>query len=736
MRLQDPVHDLLVGTAQFTGDLPPPDALHLAFVTSPVAHARIEMIDIGAAASAPGVVAVFIAPDLSTVPIHEIELIPERFAQPAIAQDEVRFVGEYVAAVLADTAGAAADAVELVVVDYTPLPAITDARENEDESALAWDTPLAADAFADAAITVRTEYTIPRVAVAPMEGRAALAVPGDDGSLTLFVSTQAPHWSRVQVARGLGLPVDLVRVIAPHVGGGFGGKAVGGVAAYVVTAAAARALRRPVRFVETRTANLQTMQGRGLRIRAALHARADGGIVGLEIDELCDAGAFPSTGAVEPGKTGLMACGPYRVPAVGFAARSVVTNLVAPGAYRGPGRAEAATVLERTLDLLARELDLDPVEVRRRNLLTRAELPGESVTGAHYDDGDLHAVLDTALIRADYTGWRAEQRRRRAGNERTLLGVGVATVLDSTAWFARQETADVRVLPDGRVRVTTGTPSAGQLHTRAYQIVVAGVLPVSVDNVEVVEGDTDAIPGSAGTSGSRALQLSGSAVHGAAVEVLEQARRLAADRLEAAVDDIVVTDRRFTVRGVPARGLTLAGLAAEAGPDAHALEQRCVFDQPDATYTGAAHVSVVEVDTETGAVTPRLHVAVTDCGVVVDPPSATGQVTGASAQGIAQACLEEFTYDGDGNPLTSTLADYLVPSAADLPPIDAAFVTTPATTNPLGARGVGEVGMVGAPAAVYSAVVDALAHIGVRHVDTPCTPERVWRAIRAARTTS
>jgi carbon-monoxide dehydrogenase large subunit len=225
-------------------------------------------------------------------------------------------------------------------------------------------------------------------------------------------------------------------------------------------------------------------------------------------------------------------------------------------------------------------------------------------------------------------------------------------------------------------------------------------------------------------------------VQGAAVEVLEQARRLAADRLEAAVDDIIVTDRRFTVRGVPARGLTLAELAADAGPDAGKLEQRCVFDQPDATYTGAAHVSVVEVDTETGAVTPRLHVAVTDCGVVVDPPSAIGQVTGASAQGIAQVCLEEFIYDGDGNPLTSTLADYLVPSAADLPAIDAAFVTIPATTNSLGARGVGEVGMVAAPAAVYSAVVDALAHLGVRHVDTPCTPERVWRAIRAARTTT
>jgi carbon-monoxide dehydrogenase large subunit len=263
---------------------------------------------------------------------------------------------------------------------------------------------------------------------------------------------------------------------------------------------------------------------------------------------------------------------------------------------------------------------------------------------------------------------------------------------------------------------------------------VADVLPVSTDDVEVIEGDTDAIPGSAGTSGSRALQLSGSAVKGAAVEMLEHARRLAADRLEAAVDDVVVVDGRFAVRGVPARGLTLADLAAEVDDDARTFEQRCVFEQPSATYTSAAHVSIVEVDTETGAVTPLLHVAATDCGVVIDPSSATGQVLGASAQGIAQICYEEFVYDGDGNPLTTTLAEYLVPSAGDLPPIEATFVPTPAATNPLGARGVGEVGMVGAPAAVYGAVVDALAHLDVRQIETPCTPERVWRAIRAART--
>ena len=566
-----------------------------------------------------------------------------------------------------------------------------------------------------------------------MEGRAILAVPEADGRLTLFASTQAPHWTRAQLARSLDIPFDRMRVITPHVGGGFGGKAVGGVAAYVIAAAAARRLGRPVRFVEARAANLTSMQGRGLRLDVALHARRDGTIVGLEVDELCDAGAYPGTGSVEPGKTNLMACGPYRVPAVSFRARSVRTNFAPTGAYRGPGRAEAAAVLERTLDLLALELGLDPAEVRRRNLLTASELPATSATGAHYDDGDFPALLDQLLEHAGYRALRAEQLRRRARGDGRVLGIGLATVLDSTAWFARQETACVTVRPDGTVRVLTGTASAGQRHARAYATLVAEVLPVSVDDVDVIEGDTDIVEGSAGTSGSRSLQLAGSAVRGAAQDVLEQARRLAADLLEAAVEDIVVEHDRFVVRGVPVRGFTFVELAARTAEAP--LDARCVFDQEDATYTRSGHVSVVEVDLETGAVTPLQHIAVTDCGRVVDPPSAAGQVVGASAQGIAQAMFEEFVYDADGNPLTSSLAEYLFPAASEIPAIDARFVATVATRNPLGARGVGEVGMVAAPSAVHGAVLDAVAHLGVRHVDMPCTPERVWRAICAARTT-
>jgi aerobic carbon-monoxide dehydrogenase large subunit len=724
--------ELLDGSAHFTADLHADGALVLAFVTSPVARARIVHVDTTPAAIQPGVVAVFTASDLPTVPIHEIALVPEEFAQPALADGEVRYVGEYVAAVVAESAAVAEDAVELVDVEYDALPPVNDPSEAH-EVALTWDAPAAADAFAAAELTVRASLTIPRVAVAPMEGRAILAVPEPDGRLTVYASTQAPHWSRVQLARSLGLPPDFLRVVTPHVGGAFGGKAVGGVAPYVVACAAARRLGRPVRFVEPRGLNLATMQGRGVSLQVALHARRNGTIAGLEIEELCDAGAYPGTGSVEPGKTQLMACGPYRVPAVGFRARSVRTDRASTGAYRGPGRAEAAAALERALDLLARELELDPAEVRRRNLLTPTELPATSASGAHYDQGDLPALLALLLDRADYARWREEQRTRRAAGAVRVLGIGLATVLDSTAWFARQETACVRVLADGRVRVFAGTASAGQLHARAYAAIVAETLPVVVDEVEVVEGDTDIVEGSAGTSGSRSLQLAGSAVRGAAVEVLEQARQRAADLLEAAVDDVVVDGRAFVVRGVPARGITLAELAAR--DPRSVLDARCVFDQEDATYTRAAHLSVVEVDVETGAVTVLRHFAATDCGRVVDPPSAAGQVVGASAQGIAQAVFEVLPYDDRGNPLGTSLADYLVPAAPDLPPVEAWFRATETSRNPLGARGVGEVGMVAAPAAVHGAVLDAVAHLGVRHIDMPCTPERVWRAVRAARAT-
>ena len=369
-------------------------------------------------------------------------------------------------------------------------------------------------------------------------------------------------------------------------------------------------------------------------------------MVGLHADELCDAGAYPATGSVEPGKTRLMAGGPYRVPVIEFTARSVMTNLAPTGAYRGPGRAEATALLERTMDLLAAELGIDPVEVRRRNLISSDEYPYATATGLHYDSGDYARLLDTALERGDYDGWRARQQERRARRDGRLLGIGVSVVVDSTAWFSRRQAATVEITGDGVVEVRSVTASAGQQHEIALRAIVDGVLPVGVERIDVIEGDTGRAPASDGSMGSRSTQLAGTAARLAAEQVLAKARRVAASVLEAAEEDLVFLDGAFSVRGVPARGVGLAELAIHAreldeGADDGevGLVATCVFDQPDAAYPSAAHLSVVEVDPETGRVTPIRHVAVTDCGCVVDPPGAEGQVVGASVQGIAAGAV-------------------------------------------------------------------------------------------------
>src|SRR4051794_23917274 len=720
------------GEAHFAADLVQAGTLSLVFVRSTVARAGIH-VDVDAARAAPGVAGVFVAEDLDLEPIHEIAAIPEPFAQPPLVTHDVRYVGEYLAAVVAETEAAAVDASELVIVEYES----TEQRDqwDDDHDALRWERAAPLDAFTGAEVVVRAEVAMPRLAVAPLEGRAALAVPSHDGRLTLWLSTQSPHWSRVQMARTLRMPVEHIRVVGPHVGGGFGGKANGGVAAYAVVAAAARRLQRAVRFVEHRTDNLVTMQGRGVQLRGVLHARADGTIVGLEIEELCDGGAYPTTGALEPGKTELMACGPYRVPAVRFSGRTTRTARTPTGAYRGPGRSEATAILERLLDALARATGLHPTEVRRRNLVTAAELPLVTASGAEVADADGPRVLDALLDTVDVAAWRAQQKARRHVNDHRVLGIGLATALDSTAWFARTEPATVAVTRTGSVRVDCGTASAGQAHARAFATIVSEVLPVDPERVVVVAGDTARLDESGGSSGSRSVQLAGSAIRLASQQVWESLRAVAADLLEAAPDDVVVDGARVVVRGVPARGVTLAAIAKHHADhaDATTLDANCVFHQPGATHTSSAHVSLVEVDLETGSVAVVRHASVTDCGRVVDPVGARGQVVGATAQAIGQVLFEEIVYDDADQPRTATLADYLVPSAAEVPAIDARFVESPTAVNPLGARGVGEVGMIGAPAAIHAAVLDALAPFGVDHVGLPCTPERVWRALRDAR---
>ncbi|MEO5837785.1 MAG: xanthine dehydrogenase family protein molybdopterin-binding subunit [Acidimicrobiales bacterium] len=736
------ITDALVrGRARFTADLPIADVAELVFVRSPHAHARIIAIDTHAAARAPGVLAVLTARDMPDLRLHEIHIIPELLAPRALTADVARFVGDPVAVVVAITRAAAVDAAELVDVTYEPLPAVVSAgaavRDDApllfpdygSNVALAWDLDETDEAFAPslpATSTVRGEIELPRLSTAPMEGHAIVVAPTDAGGLHVYVSTQWPHGTRIQMARSFGLTFEQVRAQVPAVGGGFGGKSLGGIREHIATAAAARRLQQPVRYVEQRADNLQSMQGRGVDISYEADITTDGRVVHLRVEDLCDCGAYPSTGAVEPGKTMMMSTGPYRIGRVTFHARTVVTNLPPTGAYRGPGRAEASMVLEQVMDRIAYALDLDPLIVRSRNLMTIDELPKQSVTGAHYDEADFAQLIERARTTSDYQRWRDEQRHRRDAGALRVLGIGVASVFDSSAWFDRTDEANVRLTADGDALVELSSSSAGQHHDGAIARIVGDELSLPLDRVRLIEGDT-VLGSGGGSSGSRTIQISGHAARESALVMRQRLIERAADMLEAAVDDVVLEDGQAFVRGVPRSRLSYADLARAMPADD--LAACCRFEQSAATYPAAVNIAVVEVDTESGHVRLlRLH-TVTDCGTVLDPHAAHGQVAGASAQGIGQALYERASYDGEGNPRTANLAEYLMPSAADLPAVDVEFCPQRSSRNPLGAKGVGEVGMVAAPAAVHGAVLDALRPFGVTALPMPCDPESVWRAI-------
>ena len=740
------ITDALVrGVARFTGDLPIADVAELVFVRSPYAHARILAIDVDAAARAPGVLAVLTARDMPELRLHEIHLLPEPLAALALTADVARFVGDPVALVVATTRGAALDAAELVDVTYEPLQVVVTASAavrddapllfpgHGSNVALAWELDETDEAFAqshDATLTVRGEIELPRLSTAPMEGHAIVVAPTSAGGLHVYVSTQWPHGTRVQMARSFGLSLDQVRAQVPAVGGGFGGKSLGGIREHIATAAAARLLNRPVRYVEQRNDNLQSMQGRGVHIDFEADATSDGRVVHLRVEDLCDCGAYPSTGSVEPGKTMMMSTGPYRIGRVTFHARSVVTNLPPTGAYRGPGRAEASMVLEMVMDSVAHALGLDPLTVRSRNFMALAELPKKSITGAHYDEADFAQLTERARATSDYQRWRDDQRARRASGNPKVLGVGVSSVFDSSAWFDRTDEANVRLTADGDAVVELSSSSAGQHHDGAIARIVGDELCLPLDRVRLIEGDT-VLGSGGGSSGSRTIQISGHAARESALVVRQRLIERAADLLEAAVDDVVLHEGHASVRGVPRSRVSYAELARAMPVDD--LAACCRFEQSAATYPAAVNVAVVEVDTESGHVQLlRLH-TVTDCGTVLDQHAAHGQVAGASAQGIAQALYERASYDGDGNPRTANLAEYLMPSAADLPAVDVEFCPQRSSRNPLGAKGVGEVGMVAAPAAVYGAVLDALRPFGVSALPMPCDPESVWRAINSTR---
>lgn len=751
LRREDP--DLLTGTARYVGDMAPPGTVHLAFVRSVMAHARIEAIDTAAAEAAPGVLGVFTAADLPMGPQPLFIMLPPELSRLPLA-DKARYVGDPLAVVAAETRAAAVDAAELVEVDYDPLPAVIDPFEavqpdaavvieaHGSNRAVEFASAAEPDTMTGHDVVVTGRFVNHRIAGAPIEPSVVLAAPGNgdhaDG-VTLWCTTQRPHEVRDQVAAALEADPEQVRVIAPAVGGGFGAKATV-YPEFVVAAWLARWLDRPVKWVETRSENLVNMsQGRDYVSDVELGLRRDGRFCWIRINVTASSGAYPGIGAFLPFFTMLMASGPYRIPAVHYESVSAITSTTPVAAFRGAGRPEATVALERIIDLAAAELEMDPAELRRRNLLAPGDFPLTTPTGANMDCGEYARALDLALETAGYRELRAEQARRRASGDRKLLGIGVSTYVEVTAVGLFQEFGSVTVELDGTITARVGTASHGQGHATAFSQILGEVLGVPSEQVRVLHSDTGEVPRGTGTIASRSLQIGGSAVWTAAREVLDQAQRLAAGLLEADPGDIVAVGGGLAVAGVPARTVSWAELAraaaAEDRPDGAApgeLAAETDFNQGESSYPFGAHVSVVEIDSDTGDTRVLRHVAVDDCGRILNPMLVEGQVHGGVATGISQALYEETTYDEHGNPRNTNFADYAIPAASELPRFETAHTETPTPLNPLGAKGIGESGTIGSIPAVQSAVIDALAPLGITHLDMPFSPRRVWRAIADA----
>jgi carbon-monoxide dehydrogenase large subunit len=741
VRTEDP--RLLTAGGCYTDDLRLPEldgAVRATFVRSPVAHARITGIDTGAALASPGVVAVLTAADLDDIPAGS----GEPTAEPLLATDRVRHVGESVALVLTEHGSQGEDAAELVSVDYEPLPAVVsldDALAGRTLLFPGTDTnmvnsggdPAPADAFSGCDVVIERTFPNQRVAPVPLEVRAA-AARWADGRLTVWASTQNAQQARDAVAEAVGLEPRAVRVIAPDVGGGFGAK-IAVERDTLVIAWAARRAGRPVRWVETRNENLLCMvHGRAQRHTITIGGTRDGRILAYHLDIVQDCGAYPRFGPFLPELTKLMASGVYDLPYCGAAFQAVVTNTTPISAYRGAGRPEATAAIERAVDLFATEIGMDPAEVRRRNVVPPEGFPYTTANGATYDTGEYAAALDKVLAAAGYAELRAEQARRREQGSPVQLGIGLASYVEITAGdYSGGETARLLVDATGAATVYTGSSPHGQGHQTAFAMLVTDQLGIPMDQITVIHGDTDQVPRGVGTFGSRSLQLGGSAVHQAAVEVKDQARELAAAMIEASEADLELDTTRgiWQVRGDPDTGLSWAAVAGQAGPGGLAAEVDFRPDSP--TFPFGAHLAVVEVDTQTGKATHIRHVTVDDAGKILNPVLAEGQRHGGIAQGAAQALLEEVRYDPDGNPLTSTLADYAAITATELPSFELIVMETPTNVNALGVKGIGEAGTIGATPAVHNAVIDAVAHLGVRHIDMPATPQRVWAAINEAK---
>src|SRR5918993_47356 len=771
-RKEDPA--LLTGRATFTDDIRLPGMLHLAVLRSTHAHARITAIDTSAARDQPGVVEVFTGEDLADEwavgiptgwPVTEDINIPDHWP---LARGEVNHVGEGVAVVVAEDRYKAQDALEHIEVDYELLPAVVDVEAAlEDGSPLAHEEfgtnecytwPLGTgdidEAFDNADVIVKGRYIQQRLLPSAIEPRAVVATSEPaSGGFVMYTSTQVPHFVKDILSAICGLPDSRLRVVAPDVGGGFGAK-LNVYAEEALALALTRRLGVPIKWVEDRTENyLASTHGRGQVQRIELAATNEGKILGMKVRLLADMGAYLQL--LTPGVAVLGSFtypGLYAFDAYSFECTGVFTNLTPTDAYRGAGRSEAAYAHERIMDDLARELEMDPAELRLKNLIPPFEEPTTTPAGVMYDSGDYETCMRKALQLADYDGLRAEQRRRREAGDVKQLGIGIGNFTESGGLSPSKVTAGVRLLSggweaatvrmraSGKVEVVTGTSPHGQGHVTAWSQIAADALGVDVDDVEVFHGDTAMAPYGRDTYGSRSLPVGGVAVHLAAEEVVEKGKRVAAHMLEAAEGDIEFEGGRFSVAGSPESNVTIQQVAGAAYladnlPEGMQplLSADHVFDPPNFTWPYGTHVCAVEVDTETGEVEIVKYVAVDDCGPVVNPAIVDGQLHGGIAQGIAQALYEEAVYDDDGNLVTGTMVDYLVPGAPEIPNMILDRTETPSPTNPMGVKGIGESGAIAAQPAVINAVIDALSHEGITHVDMPASPMQVWQALQEAR---
>ena len=738
LRREDP--RFLTGQGAYVANLVPPGAAHVVYVTSTEAHARLLSVDVGAAAAAPGVLGVFTAADIDPDVLVYPPPFPgmnDQMARTMLATEVVRYVGEPVVAVVADDPVRAADAADLVAVAYEPSAPLVDMEASlrgevvlfegiDDQTVYRCAVGEAPD-FGDCEVVVRARFRNQRMSAAPIEARTGFSY-WEGGRLIHHTATQGSHNVKATLMGIYGLEPEQVLVITPDVGGSFGAK----FRCYPEEALLgwlARSLGRPCAWSETRTQSMTGLGGgRGQIQDVVIGGSRDGRIAAYQLDVIQDSGAYPLIAGFLPRMTLAMFTGVYDISRAGFEGVSVPTSTTPNGAFRGAGRPEAASAIERAVDLFAAEIEMDPAEVRRRNFLDPEAFPHTTVSGVSYDCGDYGKALDLALEAAGYDGLRAEQAARQTNGMAALLGIGLSTYVEVTATTGAGDFASVELGTDGTVKAVTSSTPHGQGHETVWPMIVADVLGIDLDRVVAVGGDTDCTPRGQVTGGSRSAQIVGSMLVDASQKLVDRVLPTAAELLEAAAADVVLDPNGgcFHVAGTPAVSVAWAEVAAALDSP---LTVESDFESGGQTFPFGTHVAVVEVDVETGRVELVRLVAVDDAGTVLNPLIFEGQIHGGIAGGVAQALMEELVYDADANPLTTNFADYPVISAAELPSFELIRSETPTDRNLLGAKGIGESGTVGATAAVQNAVIDALSPYGVRHLDMPLSPERVWKAI-------